>query len=130
MKKRKTRTTGWYKKKLWSIFTKYIKHRDKWQCFTCGKFVTGRNANGGHFISAAVCPPTLYFHEKNVHCQCVECNLRLEGNHYVYGVKLGKRTVNLLNNIKRDYTGEVWSVEDYKLKIKEYEGKLRKLIAN
>lgn len=124
-RRKKKHDIAWHKKKLWGIFTKYIKLRENYQCFTCGKFATGQGMGGGHFISKAACPPTLYFHEDNVHAQCTECNLHLEGNHYIYGVRLGKRRVNALYSLKNKLVGEVWSIEDYKKKIEEYERKLK-----
>lgn len=123
--KPKERTTGWYKKKLWEWFTKFIKNRDNWQCFTCGRFATGWGMNGGHFVTAAVCPPSLYFSEENVHAQCAECNLKLEGNHYVYGIKLGEEVANRLMQMRHDFRGEVWTIEEYKIKIEYYKGKVK-----
>lgn len=123
--RRRTRkgSIAWWKNKLWGHFTKYVKLRDGYKCFTCDKFATGRGINGGHFITAAVCPPSLYFHEDNVHAQCARCNLVLEGNHYEYGIRLGKRRVNALRKVQRESHGEIWTVEDYQKKIEIYKEK-------
>lgn len=124
-RKQKKRNTAWYKKKLWKIFTLYVKERDRWQCFTCGKFATGWGMGGGHFVSAGASPPSLYFHEDNVHAQCTDCNLTLEGNHYVYGVKLGPRLANRLIKMRQELVGEVWSIEKYQEMILKYEQKYK-----
>ena len=99
--------------------------RDGWQCYTCGKFATGWGMGGGHFVSAGASPPSLYFHEDNVHAQCTDCNLKLEGNHYVYGIKLGKKKAEELIDLRRKLQGEVWSIDQYKEKCIEYEQKLK-----
>ncbi len=125
-RKKKKHDTAWYKKKLWGIFTKFIKRRDRYQCFTCGKFASGYGLGGGHFITAAVCPPSLYFHEDNVHAQCTHCNLVLEGNHYIYGVKLGPSRVDTLYKMKEEFRGEVWTIQQYQEKIDYYTAKFKK----
>lgn len=51
-------------------------------CVTCGKLVACDKANGGHFIPRA-CQP-LRWDEKNVHCQCVHCNLYKNGAYIEY----------------------------------------------
>lgn len=43
---------------------------------------------GGHYIAKAACGAEYYFHEKNVHAQCTDCNLKLEGNRPVYGRRI------------------------------------------
>ncbi len=118
---------AWWKQKLWAIFTKYVKLRDNFQCISCGRFAVGRSINGGHFITGAICPPSVFFHEDNVHAQCAHCNLRLEGNHYKYGLALGKRRVNALYKLLAEYHGEVWTVEQYQKKIKHYQKKYKTL---
>jgi hypothetical protein len=79
----KTKTST-LKKKLWKIFAVYIKIRDKWTCVTCGKYDTGYGMGAGHYIAKAACGAEYYFHEKNVHAQCTDCNLRKEGNRPEY----------------------------------------------
>lgn len=116
---------SWYKKKLWRIFTEYVKWRDGYICYTCGNPCSGSNAHGGHFIPKAAGGLALYFHEQNVHCQCAKCNLFLEGNHYLYGQKLGKRIVDKLYKLMGK--NEKWDILDYEKRIKKYETKLKNL---
>ncbi len=124
-KKPKQRTISWHKKRLWKTFTKFIKARDKNRCFTCDRVASGRRINGGHFIPSGACPPSLNFHEDNVHAQCVDCNLKLEGNHYIYGIRLGEERVAALYKIKKDCVGEVWTPEMYDEKLLYYKKKLK-----
>lgn len=51
-------------------------------CITCGQTVRCDKANGGHFVSRSCLP--LRWDEKNVHCQCVRCNLYRNGAYIEY----------------------------------------------
>jgi len=109
------------KKKLWKVFSKYIRERDNYTCFTCGKQNYGKGMHAGHFIPKSVGGMTLYFHEENVRAQCYHCNINLGGNQYIYGKKLGKKAEELYklkNNILK--VDEQWYLD----KIKYYEDKL------
>lgn len=124
MKKKKAKqTTAQLKKKLWVIFSKYIRARDKNICFTCGAKVYGYNYHAGHFIPKAVGGLALYFHEDNVHGQCARCNLFMCGEQYLYGKKLGEKKVNELYKLKQKI------VKDYPFeeKIIYYNGKLQEI---
>jgi len=68
------------KKKLWKLFSKYIRERDRYTCVTCGREATGSGMHAGHFITGATCTAKLYFDETNVHAQCYHCNINLSGN--------------------------------------------------
>jgi len=69
------------KKKIWVVFSKYIRKRDKYTCFTCGK--KEKPGHAGHYIHNK-----LDFDPLNVHHQCIYCNRYLRGNLGVYGEKL------------------------------------------
>lgn len=113
------------KRELWKVFADYVKERDGWKCFTCGRRVKGSSANAGHFIPKAAGGLALYFHEDNVHCQCVYCNLALEGNHYEYGLRLGPEKVAELTKLKNVVVQ--WSPRNYEEKINLYKQKLEAL---
>lgn len=110
------------KRKLWKVFSAYIRQRDKYTCFTCGRKATGSGMHAGHFIPKSVGGITLYFHEDNVHAQCYNCNINLGGNQYIYGKKLGEETVKVLFALKNNTAK--WTEEDYLERIKHYEQKL------
>ena len=114
----KTKSLAQLKKDLWKVFALYVKKRDEYICFTCGKYCEGANANAGHFIPKSAGGLALYFHEDNVHCQCVGCNLFLQGNQYVYGQKLGEEKVKELYKLKQQTVK--WTQQDYLDKIKQY----------
>jgi hypothetical protein len=83
--------------KAWSMFSRYIRTRDKGICFTCGAKGEIKTTHAGHFTHGVSTP--VYFDEHNVHCQCVKCNHFLDGNRAVYlrniqkkyGIKEGDR---------------------------------------
>ena len=117
-------TLAKWKKEFWKYFALYVKERDKYTCFTCGKRVRGINCQAGHFDPAGACGLALYFHEDNVHCQCSWCNLTLQGNQYIYGEKLGKKKVEELKRIKIESKDLQYSKQDYLYLIKVYKDKL------
>lgn len=65
-------------KKLDDVFSRYIRKRDKYQCFTCG--LVGREGDGvmqcGHLFSRV--SYSTRWHEFNAFCQCRGCNMRHE----------------------------------------------------
>ena len=73
-------------KKLWEVFAVYIKERDKWTCITCGKQGRGSSMHAGHYTPRA--HNSLRYDERNVHAQCVGCNMFAEGRYDVYALKL------------------------------------------
>lgn len=60
------------------------KVKGEWRntCVTCGKVVACDKANGGHFVGRTCLP--LRWDERNVHCQCVHCNLYKNGAYLEY----------------------------------------------
>lgn len=74
------------KKKAWNVFSLYIKNRDNWTCFTCGKYSVGADMHAGHYISRRY-GATLY-DESNVHAQCAGCNAFKNGEPHLYAEKL------------------------------------------
>lgn len=110
--------TSVLKRKLWEVFAKFIKQRDAYTCFTCGRKVTGYGMNAGHFIPKSVGGLSLYYHEDNVHAQCSYCNLTLNGNQYIYGQKLGSQKVSELYKLKQISTK--WTDMDFEKKINHY----------
>ena len=85
-----------YKKWVWKYFSDYIRNRDNWTCFTCGKYEKGPTMHAGHFISRG--RSATMFDEKNVHAQCYGCNIVKKGNvgEYAYRIiqKYGQETLN------------------------------------
>lgn len=78
---RKARKTplGALKRKLWTLFARYVKDRDGNKCFTCdAEGLEGRNWHAGHFINAW--KASTRYDPENVFSQCSRCNIMLRGN--------------------------------------------------
>ncbi len=104
IKKPKKETNAQLKKKLWKVFSAYIRSRDANICFTCGRKAEGSGYHAGHFIAKSVGGLALYFHEDNVHGQCYNCNINLGGNSYLFGKRLGEEKVQELYALKGTIT--------------------------
>lgn len=123
LKRRSSTDIAVLKRNLWEIFAKYVKARDNYTCYTCGKKVWGYEANAGHFIPKSVGGIALYFHPDNVHCQCTYCNLTLSGNQYVYGKRLGEDKVRELQALK-NAAPRKWAKAKFEERIDYYRGLL------
>ena len=107
------------KRKLWEQFSLFIRRRDNYTCFICGRKGDGGAMHAGHFIPKSIGGIALYFSEDNVHACCYHCNINLGGNLYEYGQKLGKEMCDKLYAIKNQ-NGNKWTEQDYLTKIEHY----------
>ena len=85
-RQQKDMTVSRLKVRAWNEFSKYIRERDKWTCFTCGKIGVGTQIHAGHFISRRY--NNTLFDEKNVHAQCASCNMFRNGEPHIYAAKI------------------------------------------
>lgn len=129
-KKTKKKTTAKLRKELWVVFTKFIKSRDKYTCFTCGNKASGYGMGGGHYKPKGACGNIYYYSEVNVHAQCTYCNLILQGNQVIYRLKLiekyGLETVEKIEKNFREtdkYYPYQEKIDYYKTKLKEFDDK-------
>lgn len=132
MKKKKRKIN--LKKKLWGIFSRFIRlsHADEngmVRCFTCGALKNWKEAQAGHYHHGTV-SLNLYFDERNVKPQCVRCNMWLSGNGAEYALGLQRlygpqilETLDAEKNMRdKYYDSELQSMIDmYKMKLKSYE---------
>ena len=123
LRKKSKQNISVLKRKLWEVFSKYIRERDKYTCFICGRKGSGSSIHAGHFIPKSIGGIALYFNEKNVHACCYHCNINLGGNLYEYGIKLGKTIVDELYAIKQQTNK--WTELDYLQRIEYYKDKLK-----
>lgn len=123
------------KKKLWKVFSEYIRKRDRdlvtglSVCFTCGLQRDYKQLQAGHGIPRAAGGLILYFHEMNVHTQCYRCNINLGGNGVVYNERLrdlyGDGIIKALQDAKNIIVK--YSPEDYRALTALYQEKIKLL---
>ena len=110
-------------------FSDYIRERDRWTCYTCGRVVDKYHADAGHLFSRYFAG-TLY-DEDNVHCQCKKCNMLHEVDSEPYKLKF-------IAEYGEDFYWELYrkskgltqrKVYDYIELRKEFEAKLKTLKA-
>ena len=116
------------RKKLWKLFSQYIRQRDKGVCFTCGIKKDWRLQNAGHFIPQSSHSDTM-FSEVNVNCQCVRCNEWKHGNLGVYASKIiEKYGLDKLKELERHRDRvKIWKIPELEELIEFYKKKLREL---
>lgn len=121
---RKKQTVTSLKKKLWKVFSQYIRQRDRGICISCGRYAEGSGYHAGHFVTGSICPPSLYFDELNVNGQCYSCNIWKSGNWINYEksliVKIGEEGVRRLKEMQGQLQGERWTASQYQEKIDYY----------
>lgn len=115
-----------------AVFQKYCRIRDNnLPCISCGKKESNQ-WDGGHYRKAEVYSGVI-FDERNVNKQCSRpCNKDLHGNEVQYRIgliaKIGLKEVEELEELANRTRYTKWTrdqlnsiVEEYKLKIKNYE---------
>jgi len=84
------KTLGTILKNLMNSCHAFIRLRDKYKpCISCG-IPWSSKFQAGHFYKAELFP-SIKHNEMNIHGQCVQCNIRKEGNESEYRVNLPKR---------------------------------------
>lgn len=79
------------KKEAWNAFSAYIKHRDNYTCFTCGRKGKGSGLHTGHFYPKKIGGVLLRFNELNCHAQCYTCNRHFDGMGMLYSLNHRKK---------------------------------------
>ena len=124
---KKPKTVKRLKRILWEkYFSPYIRIRDKYICFTCGKQLDKYTSHAGHFIPRGSYSDTMY-DETNIHCQCPGCNTFKHGNLREYTLKMidkyGREKVEELK--KRSQTVKRCKAEELEGLIETYKSKIK-----
>lgn len=69
----KSQKIKYAEKKLWEVFSEYIRSRDGWKCVTCGFRGHRSQMHCGHLIPRG--RKVIKYSELNNHCQCYKCNV-------------------------------------------------------
>ena len=111
------------KRRAWEAFSRFIRLRDP-LCVTCG----APTAHAGHYQNNSerkqdLGGNSLWYDERNVHGQCVGCNLFKSGNLAAYAIFLEKTYgVGILQELNVLYrTAKKWTREEIEGIIERYE---------
>jgi hypothetical protein len=116
------------KKKLDSVFSLFIRHRDQGVCYTCGVQRMPSEMQAGHYISRTHL--VIRWDEMNVKCQCPKCNLFMQGNAVSFREHLvrdyGEDCVKVLEakrfeTVKHDAEWYHKMIDHYRERLKVYE---------
>jgi hypothetical protein len=122
----KKKPTAKLKKELDAIFSKFIRWRDKGQCYTCPKKDDPKYMQNGHFVPRQYL--AVRYDERNCHCQCYACNMLYNGQPSRYAQRLkedfGEEIINELEKLRQQITKDF----PYEEKIKEYTLKYEQLL--
>lgn len=134
MKKKKQKSLSSLKKQAWKLFSEWIRrryasHSGKVVCVTCGAQIHWKEAHSGHFFPKSR-GLVYYFDEKNVHVQCVVCNMfRAEQAKIDYTIfmqeKYGPNIVDEMEALSRNPVKFYRS--DYESMIQDYQQRLEML---
>ena len=125
-------TVAKWKKKVWVVFSKYIRLRDAddngcCRCVTCGKPFHYKAIHAGHFIPKR--NNAVMFEETNVSCQCVYCNMFMHGQgakYYKFMLeKYGQEEIDRLMDL--DKTIRKFSVSELEEMYHEYREKVKRI---
>ena len=128
----KKQGVSYYDKKLWKVFSEYIRTRDAntdgmVKCYTCPAVKHWKQMHGGHFVTRTA--KAVKFDEKNVQVQCPNCNAFQGGMSYQFGVNLdrdyGQATAESLEAqrhviIKRSVSDYETLIDHYQKQLAEY----------
>jgi hypothetical protein len=119
--KKKKQSVSSLKKKVWTLFSEYIRLRDclettgcltRGRCVTCGRIFPFKSLQAGHFLAGR--GGENLFDERGCHAQCVGDNVFKHGdieNYYPYMLKrYGQDVIDELKQEKR--TPKRWTVPD------------------
>lgn len=135
IKKEKIQTVGFWKKKLWTIFSLWIRTKDAKKgynyCVTCGKLYSIKKLQAGHFIPGR--HNAVLFCEDLVHPQCYSCNIFLRGNPRAYDKymreKYGDEKVMKFDELGKSHSSSLrqYSIPELKQLYEYYKEKLANL---
>jgi hypothetical protein len=121
MKPRGVETPKSLKKKVWDLFSEYVRRVNSddqgyCECVTCGKRDLWKNMQAGHYLSRK--HSGTFIDVCNVHVQCDRCNILLHGNMIAYNTFMvktyGQKTIDRLEYMaKRRHSFTVFELQQY-----------------
>lgn len=139
-RKAKKLSVSYWKKKVWEVFSPFIRLRDADEsgyvaCVSCGRVKHWKEGDAGHFIDGR--RNAIVYDPRNVHFQCKPCNgsfinQKVEPNEvkvryeaYMverYGEEVVKELRKKNNEVKQWTVGELQKLRDfYKVELAKYQ---------
>lgn len=108
----RTKTLSSLKKKLWKLFSEYVRRSASdeggtLRCYTCGKLLFWKEAHAGHFVPGR--KNAVLFNEDVVRPQCPRCNIFEGGAYHRY-------TLNMVRDLGKDRVEELLALKHKVLK--------------
>jgi len=141
MPKKKKPKISTLDKKLWKLFSEYIRKRDCLQstktteageCITCKKIIPYKKLQAGHYIPRQI--RNVRYNEQNINAQCYACNMFYGGMIAEYGaqldIKYGEGTADMLLEYQRQYRAgeyEKHGIDWYEMKIEDMKDRIKQL---
>jgi hypothetical protein len=124
------------KRKLWPIFSEYVRLRDclfttrtltHGKCITCGVCLPIKKLQAGHYVSGR--RNSILFDEESVHAQCVYCNKFKNGAPVEYRKAIQDLYGNGYHEVLEKRAKEIrkFTVPELEDLIEEYRFKIKKL---
>lgn len=115
---------------LWTVFARYIRHRDAGRCITCNAFKTYWELQAGHFAPVGGNDIELCFDEQNVNGECPTCNADFDGWHLIpmrrnLVVKYGEEAVRNIEKRREAKQAIKWEEGEYVKRIIYYHSQLK-----
>lgn len=129
MKKPKKRTTLAKACKYIQLYVRLLETDENGYgyCCSCGKLLTWRETQGGHFQPKGVNYNAACLEEENVHIQCATCNLYRQGNPAgYYKFMLDKYGEDVIKEIE-ELSYEVYDIEEVQELAQIYKQKCKDL---
>ena len=131
----KLKSSKWYKKKIDTVRSEYVRRKESnWkgqvQCFTCFRIIEWKEADAGHFyLRQHDWTTELGGDERNVQAQCSGCNRYMRGRPQTFALNLvriyGQGILQKLQN-KKD-TPKKWKLAELEVLLARYQGLLKRL---
>lgn len=114
-------------KKLDTVFSMYIRKRDKYRCIVCGATREIRTIQCGHLFSRVA--NSTRFDEANAHAQCSGCNLRHEHDPEPYRrAWLAKHSQDEYDRVYAKWSNPTkFTISDLEIMIELYQNKIKSL---
>ena len=104
-------------KRLWSIFSEYVRRKSKGECYTCRVKKDWRELDASHFLHGR-----LDYSEINVRACCRKCNRFIHGNLGNYAERLlREHGSSILDDLRREAAQiKKWTPEEFEELIEKY----------